>query len=80
MPAEQDPFLKHLITVLGAYELGKSPNDIPHYEGPSDEQTQSVLRSIESIGMRLSTAEKENAALRAGKFEPCRTGNQTYLH
>ena len=65
------PFLDHLIALLSVFELGKGSTPIPRYDGASNWQTQSILRSIESIGRRMMTAEDAWAAIKASE-EPGR--------
>jgi osomolarity two-component system, sensor histidine kinase NIK1 len=53
----QDAFLSHLITVLSIYELGLFPASFPTYDGPSNWQTESVLRSLSALTCRIHLAE-----------------------
>ncbi|KAI0072318.1 hypothetical protein K474DRAFT_1557475, partial [Panus rudis PR-1116 ss-1] len=54
----QRPFLSHLIALLSVYELGPFSTSIPKYEGPSDWQTQSILRSLDAMARRMYSAEE----------------------
>ncbi|KAF9021710.1 HAMP TYPE histidine kinase [Hymenopellis radicata] len=53
----QDPLRSHLIAVLSAYENGPGTT-VPRYTGPSDWQTDSILRSLTSLlnGMTMAGA------------------------
>jgi osomolarity two-component system, sensor histidine kinase NIK1 len=53
----QDPFLSHLISVLSIYELGLFPVSLPTYDGPTNWQTESVLRSLNALTCRIRFAE-----------------------
>ncbi|KAF9244483.1 hypothetical protein BU15DRAFT_13943, partial [Melanogaster broomeanus] len=52
-----DPFLTHLIALLSAYELCPSSTPSPRYDGPSNWQTDSILRSLAAVARRMYTAE-----------------------
>src|ERR1700733_2345867 len=53
----QDPFLSHLISVLSIYELGLFPASLPTYDGPSNWQTEFILRSLSALTCRIHFAE-----------------------
>ncbi|KAI0071451.1 hypothetical protein K474DRAFT_1606917, partial [Panus rudis PR-1116 ss-1] len=61
----QHPFISHLIALLSVYELGPSSTPVPKYEGPSDWQTQSILRSLGAMAQRMYTAEEAYNAIKA---------------
>src|SRR5258708_2606392 len=63
----QDPFLSHLIAVFSLYELGLSPAPLPRYGGPNDWQTDSILRSLNSLARRMYTAEETLGAIKASE-------------
>lgn len=63
----QDPFLSHLIAVLSIYELGPFPAPLPRYDGPSDWQTDSILRSLSALTRRIYTAEDTLNAIKASE-------------
>jgi hypothetical protein len=53
-----DPFKNHLIALLSIYELAPFPGGpIPKYEGPSDWQTETILRSLSAVARRMLAAE-----------------------
>ena len=55
-----DPFRAHLVALLSIYELGPfsgTPN-IPRYEGPTDWQTESILKSLDAIAQRMYSAKE----------------------
>jgi osomolarity two-component system sensor histidine kinase NIK1 len=53
----QDAFLSHLITILSIYELGQFPMSLPAYDGPSNWQTEAILRSLSTLTRRIYFAE-----------------------
>jgi len=54
-----DPFKSHLVALLSIYELGPFPGaPIPRYEGPSDWQTETILRSLSAFARRMWSAEE----------------------
>ena len=63
----QHPFLAHLVAILSIYELGplSLSAPIPKYDGPSDWQTDSILRSLAAMARRLYTAEEAYSEIRA---------------
>lgn len=61
----QHPFLNHLIALLSVYELGPCSTPIPRYDGPGNWQTQSILRSLESMARRMFTAEEAYKAIKS---------------
>jgi hypothetical protein len=53
-----DPFKSHLVALLSIYELGPFPGaPIPRYEGPTDWQTETILRSLAAVAQRMWRAE-----------------------
>lgn len=63
----QHPFVSHLIALLSVYELGPSSAPVPKYEGPSDWQTQSILRSLGAMARRMYTAEEAYNSIKASE-------------
>ena len=61
------PFLAHLVLILSNYELGLPRAPIPRYDGPSDWQIDSILRTLETITNRMYTAEDTLAFIRASE-------------
>ena len=60
-----DPFRAHLVALLSIYELGPFPGTpIPRYEGPSDWQTESILKSFAELARRMCSAEETVSDLR----------------
>ncbi|KAK0198025.1 two-component histidine kinase Le.nik1-like protein [Armillaria mellea] len=53
-----DPFRSHLIALLSAYALGPGSLSLPKYSGPSDWQTDSILRTLSDFAGRMNRAEK----------------------
>lgn len=54
-----DPFKAHLVALLSIYELGPFPGTpIPRYEGPTDWQTESILKSFGAMARRMCSAEE----------------------
>ncbi|KAK0203962.1 hypothetical protein DFS33DRAFT_1261937, partial [Desarmillaria ectypa] len=53
----QDPFRSHLIALLSVYTLGPSSAPLPKYNGPTDWQTDSILRSLAHFSTRMYAAE-----------------------
>ncbi|KAJ3502690.1 hypothetical protein NLJ89_g8773 [Agrocybe chaxingu] len=63
--ASMDPFKSHLVALLSVYELGPFPGTpIPRYEGPSDWQTETILRSLAAVARRMQIAEDTVAAFK----------------
>ncbi|KAI9566571.1 hypothetical protein HD554DRAFT_1096674 [Boletus coccyginus] len=62
-----DPFLTHLIVLLSTYELCPMSTPPPRYDGPSDWQTDSILRSLSAVARRMYTAEDTLASLKASE-------------
>lgn len=58
-----DPFQSHLVALLSLYELQPYPHalPIPRYDGPTDWQTDSILRSLGVIARRMYAAEESLA-------------------
>ncbi|KZT05719.1 uncharacterized protein LAESUDRAFT_655019, partial [Laetiporus sulphureus 93-53] len=61
------PFLQHLVALLSIYELGPLSSPIPRYDGPSDWQTDSILRSLGAMARRMYTAEEALASIKASE-------------
>ena len=60
-----DPFKSHLVALLSIYELGPFPGTpIPRYEGPTDWQTESILKSFGEMARRMCSAEETVGDLR----------------
>lgn len=60
-----DPFKAHLVALLSIYELGPFPGTpIPRYEGPTDWQTESILKSFGEMARRMCSAEETVGDLR----------------
>lgn len=60
-----DPFKAHLVALLSIYELGPFPGTpIPRYEGPTDWQTESILKSFGAMARRMCSAEETVSDLR----------------
>jgi hypothetical protein len=60
-----DPFKAHLVALLSIYELGPFPGTpIPRYEGPTDWQTESILKSFGAMARRMCSAEEAVSDLR----------------
>lgn len=54
-----DPLRAHLVALLSIYEVGPFPGTpIPRYEGPSDWQTESILKSFAAMARRMCSAEE----------------------
>ena len=64
-PNPMDPFKAHLVALLSIYELGPFPGTpIPRYEGPTDWQTESILKSFGVMARRMCSAEETVSDLR----------------
>ncbi|KAH9840883.1 histidine kinase [Rhodofomes roseus] len=61
------PFFQYLVAALSVYELGPSSVPVPKYDGPSDWQTDSILRSLTAVARRMYTAEEALAAIKASE-------------
>ena len=60
-----DSFKAHLVALLSIYELGPFPGTpIPRYEGPTDWQTESILKSFGAVAHRMCIAEETVSDLR----------------
>jgi osomolarity two-component system sensor histidine kinase NIK1 len=60
-----DPFRAHLVALLSIYELGPFPGTpIPRYEGPTDWQTETILKSLSAMARRMCSAEETVGNLR----------------
>ncbi|KAK0194850.1 hypothetical protein F5146DRAFT_1023091 [Armillaria mellea] len=55
--ADTDPFRQHLVALLSIYALGPSSAPLPKYDGPTNWETNSILRSLEEFSKRLFAAE-----------------------
>ncbi|KAF9538925.1 hypothetical protein CPC08DRAFT_610515, partial [Agrocybe pediades] len=63
-----DTFKSHLVALLSIYELGPyNGAPIPRYEGPSDWQTETILRSLSAIATRMWTAEEVVAEFKGAR-------------
>lgn len=63
--APMDPFRAHLVALLSIYELGPFPGaPIPRYEGPTDWQTETILKSLGAVARRMCSAEESVIDLR----------------
>ncbi|KAH7905547.1 hypothetical protein BJ138DRAFT_751504 [Hygrophoropsis aurantiaca] len=67
-----DPFLSHLIALLSTYELCPMSTPPPRYDGPTDWQTDTIIRSLGAVARRMYTAEETLTSIRASE---CWTGN-----
>ena len=66
--ASQHPFFTHLVALLSVYELGPSlPTPIPKYDGPTDWQIESIMRSLSAMARRMYTAEEALNSIRAAE-------------
>ena len=64
----QHPFFTHLVALLSLYELGPSlPTPLPKYDGPTDWQIESILRSLGAMARRMHTAEEALSSIRAAE-------------
>jgi osomolarity two-component system sensor histidine kinase NIK1 len=66
-PFPTDSFLIHLVALLSVYELGPSPAPLPHYNGPTDWQTEAILRSLSAVARRMYTAEESLSSIKASQ-------------
>ncbi|KAK0448574.1 hypothetical protein EV421DRAFT_1889261 [Armillaria borealis] len=55
--ADTDPFRQHLVALLSIYALGPSSAPFPKYDGPTNWETSSILRSLEEFSKRMYAAE-----------------------
>ncbi len=55
--ADTDPFRQHLVALLSIYALGPLSAPFPKYDGPTNWETSSILRSLEEFSKRLYAAE-----------------------
>jgi hypothetical protein len=56
-----DPFYTHLIALLSVYEMGPYPGatvPVPRYSGPSNWETDQILRSLGVVAKRMWVAEE----------------------
>ena len=68
-PPPMDPFRAHLVALLSIYELGPFPGTpIPRYEGPTDWQTESILKSFGAVARRMCSAEETVSAQTTGDY------------
>ncbi|KAF4622058.1 hypothetical protein D9613_009580 [Agrocybe pediades] len=69
-PPPTDTFKSHLVALLSIYELGPyNGAPIPRYEGPSDWQTETILRSLSAIATRMWTAEEVVAEFKGARSQ-----------
>jgi osomolarity two-component system sensor histidine kinase NIK1 len=61
------PFLSHLIALLSAYELCPMSTPPPRYDGPTDWQTDTILRSLGAVARRMYTAEETLTSIKASE-------------
>ncbi|KAI0919647.1 hypothetical protein AcV5_001656 [Taiwanofungus camphoratus] len=61
------PFIQHLVAVMSAYESGSVSSLLLRYDGPSDTDTDTVLRSLGNITRRMYTAEAALASISASE-------------
>ncbi|KAL4267524.1 hypothetical protein AB1N83_001077 [Pleurotus pulmonarius] len=59
LPPPDHPFLSYLVALLSVYELGPNPGPLPAYDGPSDRQTDAIVRSLASVMERMYQAEAD---------------------
>ncbi|KAF8836110.1 hypothetical protein BDN67DRAFT_882862, partial [Paxillus ammoniavirescens] len=59
-----DPFHTHLIALLSTYELCPMSTPPPRYDGPSNWQIDSILRSLSAVARRMYTAEEALASIK----------------
>lgn len=57
---DPDPFRTHLVALLSIYELGPPGAPLPRYDGPSDWQTDTILRSLNAIAKRIHSTEESD--------------------
>ena len=62
-----DSFLMHLVALLSVYEVGPSPAPLPQYNGPSDWQTEAILKSLNTVARRMYTAEETVSSFKASQ-------------
>jgi len=58
-------FISHLVLLFSVYEHGRSP--IPRYDGCTDKQMDSILKSLSAMARRMYTAEDTLASIRASE-------------
>jgi osomolarity two-component system sensor histidine kinase NIK1 len=61
--ADNSSFLTYLVAALSVYELGTSVVPLPRYDGPSDTQTDTILRSLAAMARRMYVAEDALASI-----------------
>ncbi|KAI0084582.1 hypothetical protein BDY19DRAFT_971110 [Irpex rosettiformis] len=59
------PFFQYLDSLLTGYESSPYTPPMPKYDGPTDQYTASIIRSIENIARRMITAEGAVRSLEA---------------
>lgn len=74
------PFLDHLVALLAVYEHGTSATPIPRYDGPSNWQTASILRSIESLGRRAPAADAATGSISSSAASSSSTSDSAIPH
>jgi osomolarity two-component system, sensor histidine kinase NIK1 len=63
--AKWNPFRTHLVALLSIYELGPFPGTpIPRYEGPSDWQTEAILKTGRMYSAEETVGEPYSGVLR----------------
>jgi osomolarity two-component system sensor histidine kinase NIK1 len=63
-----DAFLSYLIALLSIHELRPYPAPLPQYNGKTDWQTDSILRSLGAIVQRMYSAEEQLASIKASQI------------
>ncbi|CAL1702932.1 unnamed protein product [Somion occarium] len=76
----QHPFVSHLIALLSVYELGPSSAPVPKYEGPSDWQTQSILRSLGAMARRPDTKKRRSVGDSPPVSSPASTSSAEFTN
>lgn len=61
------PFLSHLIALLSTYELCPMSTPPPRYDGPTDWQTDTIIRSLGAVARRMYTAEETLTSIKASE-------------
>ncbi|KAL4267517.1 histidine kinase [Pleurotus pulmonarius] len=67
LPPPDHPFLSYLVALLSVYELGPNSAPPPRYDGPSDWQTDIIIRSLTAVAKRMYEAETEVQHLTTAK-------------
>jgi hypothetical protein len=54
-----DSFISHLATLLAVYDSGpRAALSVPQYDGPTDLRTDTILKSLSTMALRMWTAEE----------------------